>query len=309
MGNKITSGIWFVFIGLILLLQNLNVIEFNFIAIIKYWPLLIVILGVNLIVQNRQYGSYLKIVCNVLFLGWIFFVGMTAPKSDWTSHLFNNNKIAFDGLDEDGSYVTQARIPMDSINIDQASLELNGGASNFSLNGVNGIDLIQASSPTQDMVINLENKVSGDKSKLELNLKPTKGNSKTGSVEAKINKNVQWDMEFNIGASKVTADLSDITFKHFELNGGASNIDLILGEPNLTTSNLDISSGASKITLRIPKQAAVKLKYESILSSSKIEGFQPLVDGETETANYHSASKKFVISIEGAANSIDISRY
>ncbi len=309
MGNKITSGVWFVFIGLILLLHNLDVIDFNFIATLKYWPLLIVIVGINLIVQNKQYGSYLKIGCNILFLGWIFYVGMTAPKSDWTTSIFNNANVSVDQLDDPSSFTYQIGIPMDSVGINEASLELTGGASKIILESMTGKDLVLAKSPEKDMGINLENRIAGDKHKLELTLKPTAGNKKSGIVQAKINKNMQWNMELNIGASNVSADLTDIIFKKIELNGGASNIDLKLGDPQLPISKLDISSGASKITLHIPKQAAVKLENESILSKNNFEGFQPLVDGETETKNYATADKKFIITIEGAANNVNITRY
>src|SRR5690606_24495956 len=102
MENKITSGIWFVFIGVVLLLHNLDIIHFNFWATIKYWPLLIIIMGVNLIAQNKLYGNYIKIGCNVLFLGWIFYVGMTASETDWTEQLYNSKYFNIENTDKNG---------------------------------------------------------------------------------------------------------------------------------------------------------------------------------------------------------------
>ena len=305
MGNKITSGVWFVFIGLILLLHNLDVIDFNFIATIKYWPLLIVIVGINLIVQNKEYGSYLKISCNVLFLGWVFYVGMTAPKSDWAGM----KGVYFPNLDNDASFTNEVRLPMDSVGINEASLQLNGGASKLTISGDPGEDLIVAKSPENGMAMNLENKKTENEHKLELNIKPTNGGKESGAVETKINNKIPWNMEINVGASNVSADLSTIDFKKIEVNSGASTIDFTLGNPSISIAKLDIASGASSITLHIPKEVAVKLTYESFLSKNNFEGFQPLVDGVTKTANYDTSSKKFDISVEGATNTVNITRY
>lgn len=308
MGNKITSGVWFVFIGLVLLLHNLNVIDFNFVATFKYWPLLIVIVGINLIVQNRAYSTYLKVSCNVLFLGWIFYVGMTAPRSEWTTSIFNNN-VSLEHIKDKEPLNYNVNIPLDSPTVNEASLELNSGASAFNLSATTGTDLLVAKSAKKDVGLNVESKTKGNKTKVELTMNRSERTKNLGTVETSINKNVLWDMEINFGASNFTGDLSEIAFKKIELNGGASSINLTLGHPQVTVSKLEIAAGASKIDLRIPKETAVRLAYESVLSKTTLEGLPPIVDGETKTTGYDSAPNKLDISIEGAANKVQISRY
>lgn len=309
MENKITSGIWFVFIGIILLLHNIDVINFNFIATLKYWPLLIVIVGINLMVQNRMYGNYIKIAANVLFLGWITYVGLTSPSSHWTSELFNNRDIKIGDLDDDAELLNSVQTEIDS-SADAASLEFNGGAGKFDIRGDSTSKLVSAHSENDNMGMNIQSKVEEGKQRVILNAKPTNNNNKkTGKVFIEINEKQLWDLEFNYGAATIDGDLSNVRFNNLEINTGASDMNLKLGMPQSEVSNINIATGASKIHFNIPKEAAISVKYSSILSKNSFEGFKTKKNGKALTANYEEATMKFDIELDGAANTFTITRY
>src|SRR5690606_38962199 len=155
MENKITSGIWLVFIGLVLLLHNLEIIDFNFWATIKYWPLLIILVGINLIAQNKTYGSYIKIGCNVLFLGWILYVGVSAPTTSWTEHLFNNKNIRINNIDDSEPMSNEVHTAFDTT-VKESILEFNGGAGKFEMRAQESAHLISAKAKTNDMGMNMK---------------------------------------------------------------------------------------------------------------------------------------------------------
>ncbi|MFD1768399.1 LiaI-LiaF-like domain-containing protein [Sphingobacterium suaedae] len=308
MENKITSGIWFVFIGLILLLHNLDVIDFNFWATLKYWPLLIVIVGINLMVQNRNYGSYIKIGCNVLFLGWIFYVGMVTPSSHWAGNLFNNKDIRIGDLDDSTPLQNEVHALLDST-ISESTLEFNGGAGNFHIQSLAGDTLVAATSADQDMGMNIETSRRDNRQQVVINAKPTSKKKKSAQVAIGISAEPLWNLELNYGAANISGDITHVRFKKLEINTGASNMDLTLGSPQEGTAKIAIATGASKIHFRIPKDAAIRVKYSSILSKNSFEDFATNKDGIAKTANYEERNKKFDIELDGAANTFTISRY
>ncbi|PRD52587.1 LiaI-LiaF-like domain-containing protein [Sphingobacterium gobiense] len=308
MENKITSGIWFVFIGMVLLLHNLDVIHFNFWATIKYWPLLIIIVGINLIAQNKTFGNYIKIGCNVLFLGWIFYVGLTAPKTDWSEQLFNGKNISMDNINDDEPLLNAVHAPLDPT-VKESTLEFNGGAGKFELQVEEGSNLVSARAKTDDMGLNIKTTQEADKQTVVINAKPGTSKNKTNTVLIGLNPQVDWHLILNYGAANFKGDLSSLRFKTLEVNTGASTMDLTLGEPTIGISKIDVATGASKIYFRVPKDAAIKVEYTSILSKNSFEGFETNESGIAKTANYENAENKFDIQLEGAANNFTLTRY
>lgn len=51
--KRITTGIIFLFIGIILLLSKMDIIDFNWFEVFRYWPLLIILVGVNILVPKK----------------------------------------------------------------------------------------------------------------------------------------------------------------------------------------------------------------------------------------------------------------
>jgi len=305
MENKITSGIYFVFIGLVLLLHNLDIISFNFWATLKYWPLLIVIIGINLIAQNKVYGDYLKIGSNVLFLGWILYVGISAPKTDWSNQLFKNVDIS---IENDDPTLHEVHTEFDS-SLEASTLEFNGGAGKFEFNVQKGAHLVSARAKTDDMGVNMTTEKEGNRQVVTINAKPTSRSKQANTVAVYLNPDVLWNLDLNYGAANIEGDLSALNFKNVELNSGASRVQLTLGMPRSGVSKIDISTGASNIDLRIPHDAAIQVEYSSVLSNNSFEGLDVKEKGRAQTANYETAEHKFKIELEGAANNFKIKRY
>lgn len=308
MENKLISGVWFVFIGVVLLLHNLDIVHFNFWATIKYWPLLIIIMGINLIAQNKLYGNYIKIGCNILFLGWIFYVGMTASKTDWTEQLFNGKNINVGNIDDSEPLSNAVRTPFDP-SMEETMLEFNGGAGKFEMKVGEKDNLVSARAKTDDMGMNMKTTQEDGKQKVVINAKPTSKSKKSDAVLINLHPDVLWNLNLNYGAANINNDLSTLKFKNLEINMGASNMDLTLGNPQIGISKIDIATGASKMHVRIPKDAAVKVEYTSILSKNSFEGFETNESGVAKTANYDEAKDKFDIELEGAANNFTITRF
>ena len=307
MANKISSGIWFVCIGLLLLLHNLDIVHFNIWVIVKYWPLGIILIGINLMVQNKMHGDYIKIACNVLFLGWIVFQGLTTPSTGWGVDIFGNKNLSF-GDEGNDSMQTAVSLPY-SPETQRVKLDFNGGASKFEISS-SDTDLLSAKSENESMGLSLSNKTTEQGQTITLNAKPKEGkNSTPRTASLQLHTAPLWDMEFNYGAADLQGDLSDFKINQLEINTGASTMNLKLGMPQVAFAKISIATGASTIKLSIPKEAAIRVKYSSIASSNHLEGFENNNKGLATTANFDTADKKFDIELDGAANTFTISRY
>ena len=299
MKSKIATGIWLIFFGIIALLHNFNVIAFNFYAIIKYWPLLIISIGINLIFQYKNYGTVMIIALNVAICAFLAYTGYTS--TDKFSVLdkivvVNNTQI------DTKNTSTVAHVPF-SADITNPEFTFNIGAAAVQIDSMT-TELIEAKSSSKNLNFNLES----NSNQIELNAVVNNKSSKSQIVNLALNTKPIWDLIFNVGASKFQADLMHHRISSMELNAGAATINLKLGEPAQEEAKLEINTAASNCIISIPKDAACAVEMATILSSNKLTGFTKK-DDLWQTENYETATKKYIIEINGAANSLKIDRY
>jgi len=306
--NTIVSGIWLIFIGLIVLLHNFDIIDFNFWAVTKLIPLLIIALGINLIVQNKSYGTYIIVGVNVIICAIFLIKGITTPINNNSSRdLFSKTK-RINSSKGSSNLVENAKVAYE--NDKQARLILNGGGGNYKLENKNTNNLFEALSSN---AMNLELKTTETESKgrlLEINSSGTNQRSnKKNEFLFTLHQIPIWDLEFNIGAADFVCDLSPYKLQNVEINSGALSMNMTLGMPQNGITKIEIATAASSIKLNIPKDAACSFTQESILSSKSIAGFD-VKDGDThKTSNFDQAENKYVIDVTGAANSFTLARY
>lgn len=302
MRGKISTGIWFIFFGLIALLHNFNIINFNFWAILPYWPLLIIALGAKLIFQNNSNGNIIVPLINIVLCLFLGFIGLTSNDS---ISLLDRINISADPKDTIGTS-TSVRAPYNE-EIETAQLVINAGALALTLDSVPSPDLLQASTTNNNVGISLEQSDDSTSPNLEVNT-VLKKEGKNNKVVLALNEHPIWDIAVNMGAASFIADLSRHKFSNIEINAGAASMNLTFGMPSLEESNIDINTGASAFVINIPKEAACEVQISSFLSSKKLEGFDK--NGSYyQTPNFENADKKYSIRIEGAANSLKINRY
>lgn len=299
MKSKISTGIWLVFFGIVALLDNFNIIDFNFYAIIKYWPLLIVSLGINLIFQYKNYGTAVIIAVNVAICVFLTIVGYTSKDTiNWTK------KITYNTTTTTNSSETSQNIhvPLTDEN-KNPKLTFNIGASKVEIDDKT-TELLEAKSESKNLGFSLDK--TGNS--IELNAISNDKNAKNHTVNLALNNKAIWDLSFNIGAAKFTADFSTLTIEKLEINSGAANVNIKLGHPAVEKSKLEINTAASSCKISLPQDAACAVEMTTILSNNKLAGFTKKGDLWV-TDNYDTATQKYMIEINGAANSLKIDRY
>src|SRR5690606_8652883 len=81
--EKLSWGLILLFIGGVLLLDNLDVINFYWRSVFSMWPVILIVIGINLLVPKRGIGQALSILVTVAALAFLAYRGTFPPKSNW----------------------------------------------------------------------------------------------------------------------------------------------------------------------------------------------------------------------------------
>ena len=80
-------------------------------------------------------------------------------------------------------------------------------------------------------------------------------------------------MQIDVGAANLDLDLSAFKVSKLDINGGASSINVKLG--NLQQqSTVKINSGASSVKIEVPEAFACEVQTKTVLVSKDLTGIQ-----------------------------------
>lgn len=305
MNNKIATGIWLVFAGLVFLLHNMKVIDFNFYGIINLWPLILVSIGISLLLQGRTYSKYIVIASNVILCGIIFYKGITS-KDTFYDRLGNIEVNTADDIEGPFTQVVSQNLSEDT---ETAKLTINGGAAKYNFSaGKDSSLILDAKTAQATASLNLQSK--GEKNvSMELTSKMKNNKYNNSLIEVALNSKPLWDLEFNVGAAAITGDFKQMRIGKLEVNSGASSLNLYLPKPSDGVCDIEVNTAASKVILYLPKGAACQVETDALFSNNKYEDVDVVIDDVRKSKNFDQETNKYDIKVAGAANSLSILRY
>src|SRR5690606_22258710 len=81
--EKLSWGLILLFVGGILLLNNLDIINFYWRSVFSMWPVILIVIGVNLLVPRKGIGNAVSLVVTIAALAFLAYRGTFPPRSDW----------------------------------------------------------------------------------------------------------------------------------------------------------------------------------------------------------------------------------
>ena len=66
--GKASLGLIVIFVGVFILLNNLGIVNFSWSAVIYFWPILIILAGINILLPKRIEGQLLSIMATIIVL-------------------------------------------------------------------------------------------------------------------------------------------------------------------------------------------------------------------------------------------------
>ena len=326
-------GIFLITLGMVFLGQNYGWFDFDWHFLSQFWPLLIILAGLNLIISSRHRSA--RIVTTVLLAVTIPLAIVSAFGSNrWDRDRFEDRydrdddddaEEAMDDSDDDDNEnehsdraedikVRSNHIaePMDA-SIQQASLKFESGAGHFLIGGASD-SLIEAN--TRLSVSNYSMSVNRDETTraadIELKLEDDHINLKSGELVNRVNLNLNprpvWSFNFGVGAGQADFDLSPYIVKSLTLNAGAADINLKLGD-KAPESNVSIEAGVASVTVRVPRTVGCQVETEGALNSQRLEGFTDIGGGTYQTPDYGTTTQKLTIHYQGGISQFKVERY
>jgi hypothetical protein len=298
-------GMFFISLGGLVLIGNLTDISFQWSTAWKFWPTVLILIGLSIMIKNQIGKSVIAALAGIILALSIY-----SSVSATTNLITDDFEIVFDD-DASVSYDTTKFSQDYNDSIKTAALHFNGGAGSFKLFSATDKLVDFQAEGLKDMY-SLRRNDSGSYSEIFFDMKGKsvkigKQNYKN-SVEISLNPNPEWDLNFDVGASSLDLDLTQFKVRNTEINMGAAALRITYGNL-VNTSDLKISAGASDIDILIPKDIGCEIKTDAALSSKNFKGFDKIKSDLYRTKNFDTAEKKLYINIDCGISSIDVDTY
>jgi hypothetical protein len=312
--DKLFWGLIFVFVGTIFLLENFDIIDFSWRYIWHFWPLLLIITGVNIVFANSKSksGAIIIGVITLLALSFLTFKGLEQRTSESRRWSWNwDSDEDEEETDKDSSNFSTYSEDYSS-NYKEATLNVYGAASTFEIE--TGADKLFESEIKETSNRYFLKKTETDSSVvLEFRTKNENTNfnfknDEYSKVRMKINDNPIWDVNLKMGAGKIDFDFSKNKVKNVSLKGGAAEFNVKLGDL-YNDVDLTAETGVAEINIAIPKNSGCKIKTQTGLSSKDFQGFTKNSDGTYETENFKTSPNKINILLKGGLSDFEVTRY
>ena len=277
-------------IGVILLLNNLGYLNWNFWDVLNLWPILLVAAGLELLVGRRSLlGSLISaIIVLGLIAGGVWFVG----RSDLTGT--TAQAIEFrEPLDD----ITAARVTLSP-----AVAQINVKALNDSGNFVEGTVLHRSNervtqSFTDGNTARLDIKTSGSAGVV---MGPVRGYA----WDFGFHPDVALDLSIDAGMGDVNLDLRTLTLESVNVSAGMGAITIKL--PETGKFDVDIDGGMGTVVIEVPAGMGVRLQTEAAIVGRNLPAGYTRNNNRYTSSNYSSAENRADIQIDLGVGNITI---
>lgn len=247
-------GVFLLTLGLLWILVTTGVVTWSILdALYVLWPLIIVLIGINIIFKRNAL---------IKAGAWIIFLAVLISYS----YIYEDKTPSGYKL-EAGDAVSIER----QAETQKAELRLALGGTRINLDS-NTDKLLEASLQDKDTKHSNELQENNSKAYIvfeksrytfeNLQFKDNNGSS------FHLNRGVIWDLDFDTGAIDGEFNMSDLKVENIDLDVGAANAKLIMGSYD---TKLKIGAGASKIDIEIPQNAGIRVNMEGGLNNTNMD--------------------------------------
>ncbi|MDQ7815724.1 MAG: DUF5668 domain-containing protein [Melioribacteraceae bacterium] len=293
-------GLFLLTIGALFLFTKYDVICSDFSFVWDLWPLIFVLWGAIVIFKNSLVRPIISALFGI-FLAVLFF-GIIA-------NVFSG--FGFSSSRPDRDFISENFSEQFDSSIQYANFELSSGAGTFEL-GKTTDKLVEGEAFGTLAEYDFSSDVEGNRAYVEFNLHKRHFNLFDGKLrnhlDIALNENPVWDFKLDFGAAKAIFDLSPYKVNNIDLNTGASNVKIKLGDRTDSTY-IDVDMGVASLRIEIPENSGCQIKGDMVLMSRSLKGFTKKEKGFYETPDFDNAAKKIFIRIDGGVSSLKINRY
>jgi hypothetical protein len=294
--SRLFWGAFFVSLGLLLLADRYDLFTLGWEEVWRFWPLLLIFLGAAMLFRTSHFRT-LAIVLGGLALALLVaaFLSFAWGGRDWETR-----------RESRGESFT---LPIGD-SIKDASLVFQGGAGVLEVREDSSA-LLQATTHTDYGSYTYEVDSSDGAARIRVAFEGGRKGWRIGWLENDalllLHPRPSWDLDFELGASRIDLDLTKLAVEHLHIKMGASRSTIRLGDL-APESEVEIEAGVSSLTIEVPEALGCRLRLDAPVSGKKIHGFTKVGDGEYETDNASTAEKRANIFLHAGVSSIRVNR-
>lgn len=282
-----------ILLGLLFLLSNFDVIPWGWLSLWRLWPIILILLGLEVILTRASIGATLVIALLLIlfFIAVGFFLG--APWGYW-------------GGWQEGETVHLTQSVGD---ISEAKVVLQFGAGTLNLQAL-----------PQPSASLMEGDFSGGRPNMDFRESKGKGEltlsgerrwtfferSPDWNWNLGLHPDIPLDLRAQVGAARANLDLRELLVRELNLDLGASSATVVFSErAGATTAT--VKAGAARLVLEVPEGVAARIEAEVGLSSFTVDQEQfPKSDGIYVSPDFDQWPHKLYLYIDTGVSSITI---
>lgn len=299
-GGQLFWGTFLLCGGLLFLGVKSDFLSNDWSFIWDIWPVALILLGVTIIFKNTIMKPVLSIGFGAFTAVIVFGIILDVSYDDFG-----------DGYHRDYSENRKVLSADMEDQINFAQLTVSTGASKIVLRDeTSELVKIDAKGFLSDYYLRKE--ISDSSAEIEVGLVDRDYNlfehDGSNRLELKLNRDPEWSLFFNTGASDSYIDISNFLVRKVKLHTGASNTSFVIGD-KLPLIDVKVNMGAAALKFKIPEDSGCRLEGNMVLFAKDLDGFEKIGDNYYSTPGYEEKENKINIYIEGGVSALDIIRY
>ena len=314
--KNLIAGLLILFIGVVALLAALNVFEFHWTIVLRLWPIILIVFGITLLPMN----DYLKgaLVLAALGVGCVLYhVEAQKYEGNPISRFYQSVKSwnlsdddEGDEAGEDESHPVDQHFSEPYSYTEHASIDIDFGAGDLNLKAPCA-ELARADAKSNFVKYSFRSEYGEEGTAIFVSGKGHANhiNSKTeNDLDIALSDTPVWSFSLDMGAADAELDFSPYKVSSIDIDGGACELDLKLGDSGCDTK-VEINTGASDIDIKVPMGIDCEVNLDSAISGKEFDGFEKIERGLWRTPGFGQGQYKIVIDIDCAVSDISVKRY
>ncbi len=290
--GRIIPGAILIILGALFLAANFGYLDWSFVASLwQLWPLLVIIVGVQLFFGSRHQWLAAVLVLAVL-------VGGAALVILGGDRWFDNADLQTAKIE--GPALTGVR---------DAEVHIDVGAARLDIGSQSG-----SAAATGTFESRRDPQVTHDVSNGTYSLEVQQKNGVRifpfdfgkDRLILDLAEGVPWKIGLDTGAADANLDLTGLTLRELSVDAGASSVDLTVGPDVAADARVVIDGGAGSYRLRLPRDLDITLSTDTGLSSTDVDpGFRK--DGDVY--RHTGTGERLSVDINAGVSSINVELY
>lgn len=300
--GQIFWGSLFITLGALILGTKFNIINSDWEFIGNLWPLFFIIWGLIIVAKNTIFKPILSglfgLLIAMLVYGSIYYI-------------FDGVSTTFDDDFTSGNYSTNYYKSDYDKAVKYGNIDIKTGAASIKIQDTTS-NLVDGWTKSTWGNYFFDTRISDSTAWVEFS---NEGEHEfhfrdkiRNNISMKLNPNVIWDFNLDIGAAKTNLDLSPFMVRNLELNTGASSNVIKIGD-KLERTYITVEMGAASLRIKVPKESGCRIDGDLVLSSNNLKSFVKVSKNVYETNNYNSAVKKVLITVDGGVSKFNVETY